>query len=224
VASVKNDPPKIFVAYGNAILLLVDGKVVQAPIEKTNLEFVVNTNWDLFFDKSSSKYYLLDEKKWLTATSLGGPWVATTKLPDDISKIPDQPNWADVKKAIPPSTTFGGNVPKVFYSSDPAEIITFKGKPVYAKIPNTQLSYATNAESNVFLHGGENQYYYLVAGRWFRARTLDGLWAIRRRPRARLGRDCMRDPLRRSRTHHTNRSTVSPRRGVISCPTEPPSL
>ncbi|MGB9435985.1 MAG: hypothetical protein WBQ89_27295, partial [Candidatus Acidiferrum sp.] len=178
VVPVKNDPPKIFVSHENAILLLVDGEVVRAPIANTNLEFVVNTNWDLFFDKSSSKYYLLNEKTWLTATALEGPWSVTTKLPTDMTKIPDQPNWADVKKAIPPPAGAGGAVPEVFYSNQPAEIITFKGKTVYAKIPNTQLSYATNTESNVFLHGGENQYYYLVAGRWFRAKTLDGPWTF----------------------------------------------
>jgi hypothetical protein len=179
VVPVKNDPPKIFVAYSaNAILLLVDGEIVRAPIEKTNLEFVVNTNWDLFFDKSSSKYYLLHEKTWLTAASMEGPWTTTTKLPADMAKIPDQPNWADVKKAIPPSASAGTTAPKVFCSNVPAEIITFKGKPVYAKIPNTQLSYATNTESNVFLQSGENQYYYLVAGRWFRAKNLEGPWTF----------------------------------------------
>jgi hypothetical protein len=177
--SVKNDPPKIFVAYdAKAILLLVDGELVRAPIEKTNLEFVVNTNWDLFFDKPSSKYFLLNGKTWLTAAALEGPWTTTAKLPADMSKIPDQPNWADVKKAIPPPAGAGATAPKVFYSSVPAEIITFKGKPVYAEIPNTQLSYATNTESNVFLHSGENQYYYLVSGRWFRAKTLDGPWTF----------------------------------------------
>jgi hypothetical protein len=62
--------------------------------------------------------------------------------------------------------------------NEPAEIITFTGKPVYSKIPNTQLSYATNTESNVFLQSGENQYYYLVAGRWFRAKSLDGPWTF----------------------------------------------
>jgi hypothetical protein len=179
VVSVKNDPPKIFVAYdAKAILLLVDGELVRAPIEKTNLEFVVNTNWDLFFDKTSSKYFLLNDKMWLTAAALEGPWTTTAKLPADMTKIPDQPNWADVKKAIPPPAGAGATAPKVFYSSVPAEIITFKGKPVYAKIPNTQLSYATNTESNVFLQSGENQYYYLVAGRWFRAKTLDGPWTF----------------------------------------------
>jgi hypothetical protein len=179
VVPVKNDPPKIFVSYSaNAILLLVDGELVRAPIEKTNLEFVVNTNWDLFFDKGTSKYYLLYEKLWLTAASLEGPWTTTTKLPADMTKIPDQPNWADVKKAIPPSASAGTTAPKVFYSNVPAEIITFKGKPVYAKIPNTQLSYATNTESNVFLQSGENQYYFLVTGRWFRAKNLEGPWTF----------------------------------------------
>lgn len=179
VASVKNDPPKIFVAYdANAILLLVDGELVRAPIEKTNLEFVVNTNWDLFFDKPASKYYLLNGKTWLTAASLEGTWNVAAKLPADMSKIPDQPNWADVKKAIPPPAGAAGAVPEVFYSSGPAEIITFKGQPVYSKIPNTQLSYATNTENNVFLHSGENQYYYLVAGRWFRANSLEGPWTF----------------------------------------------
>jgi hypothetical protein len=179
VVPVKNDPPKIFISYSaNAILLLVDGEIVRAPIEKTNLEFVVNTNWDLFFDKTASKYYLLHEKTWLTAAALEGPWAITTKLPADLSKIPDQPNWAEVKKAIPPPAGASGTAPKVFYSNEPAEIITFTGKPVYSKIPNTQLSYATNTESNVFLQSGENQYYYLVAGRWFRAKSLDGPWTF----------------------------------------------
>jgi hypothetical protein len=176
-AAVKNEPPKIFVNYGNAILLLVEGEPVLAPIEKTKLEFLVNTNWDVFFDKSASQYYLLNDKQWLAAASLEGPWTATSKLPKDLSKLPDQPNWENVKKAIPPPAGAGGVVPKVFYSSTPAEILTFKGQPKHAPIPNTQLVYATNTESDVFVHNGEQQYYYLVAGRWFRAKSLDGPWS-----------------------------------------------
>ena len=137
VAALKNDPPKIFVSYQNAILLLVEGEPVRVPIEKTNLEFVVNTNWGLFFDKSASQYYLLNEKQWLTSSALQGPWTATTKLPAEMSKLPDQPNWVDVKKAIPPTATTS-DAPKVFYSTTPAEIISFKGQPKYAKIPDTQ--------------------------------------------------------------------------------------
>lgn len=49
---VNNDPPPIFYSAGPAILLVVQGEPVLAPIEKTHLQFIVNTNWDLFFDKS----------------------------------------------------------------------------------------------------------------------------------------------------------------------------
>src|ERR1700722_4564317 len=177
VAPVKNDPPKIFVSYGTPVLLLADGEPVSAPIENTSLEYVVNSNWDLFFEKPSSKYYLLAETRWLTASSLGGPWSAVTKLPADFSKLPSQPNWQDVKKAIPPPAG-GGAAPKVFYSNTPAEIITFSGKPWYTQIPNTHVSYAANTQSNLFQWSDTKEYFYLVSGRWFRAKSLDGPWAF----------------------------------------------
>jgi hypothetical protein len=176
-AAVKNDPPKILVSKGTAILLLVEGKPVQAPIEKTKLEFVVNTNWDLFFDKSTSKYYLLNDKQWLSASRLEGPWTVIRTLPQDMSKLPDNPNWADVKKVIPPPPGTGIAVPAVFFSSTPAELITFQGEPRYTKIPGTDLVLATNTESDLFVHSRENQFYFLVAGRWFRAKSLDGPWS-----------------------------------------------
>jgi hypothetical protein len=176
VVAVKNDPPKIFVSYEKAILLLVDGDPVRAPIEKTSLEYVVNTNWNIFFDKDQSKYYLLDGRQWLESAALEGPWQATSKLPKAMASLPNQPNWEEVKKAIPAPSVAGG-APKVFYSSSPAEIMLFKGQPKFEPIANTQLKYAANTESDVFLQGAENQYYFLVAGRWFRARTLDGPWS-----------------------------------------------
>jgi hypothetical protein len=173
--AVKNDPPRIFVAYDKAILLLVDGEPVRAPIEKGSLEYVVNTNWNLFFDKAESKFYLLNERQWLSSSALEGPWKATTKLPTAMASLPDQPNWADVKKAVPAASGTGA-APRVFYSSAPAEIILFKGQPKWAAIAKTQLQYAANTDSDVFLQGAENQFYFLVAGRWFRAKTLDGPW------------------------------------------------
>jgi hypothetical protein len=175
VVAVENNPPRIFFAYEKAILLLVDGDPVRAPIEKTSLEYVVNTNWNIFFDKDEAQYYLLSERQWLKSAAMEGPWKATTKLPKAMANLPKQPNWEDVGKAIPPPGGLGA-APKVFYSSKPAEIILFNGQPKFAAIPNTQLKYATNTDSNLFLQGGEEQYYFLAAGRWFRAKALEGPW------------------------------------------------
>ena len=172
---VDNKPPKIFVSRGPTVLLLVDNKEVRAPIEKTKLEFVVNANWTVLFDTVGKKYYLLNGKQWLTAAKLEGPWTVTAQLPKEMNKLPADQNWAEVKKAIPPQGAAGA-APRVFFSSVPAEVIEFSGAPVYAKIPGTQLTYATNTKSAVFVQANEQKYYFLVSGRWFRSASLDGPW------------------------------------------------
>src|SRR5580698_4800447 len=143
---VDNNPPKIFVSRGPAVLLLVDNKEVRAAIEKTKLEFVVNANWTVLFDTTGKKYYLLNGKQWLTSAKLEGPWTVAAQLPKEMDKLPADQNWEEVKKAIPPQGPAGA-APVVFFSNVPAEVIEFKGAPVYAKIPGTQVTYATNTKS-----------------------------------------------------------------------------
>ncbi len=173
---VKTEPPKIYYSKGSAILLLVEGETVQAKIDKTDLEFVVNANWDVFFDKDKKNYFLLNNKTWLTSKALSGPWGITRTLPKDMAKLPANENWDDVKKAVPPPAV-NATAPQVFFSNTPSELITSKGDPVFANIPGTRLVYAKNTESDIFVHSDENQYYFLISGRWFRAKKLDGPWS-----------------------------------------------
>ncbi len=168
-------PPPIFVSNTPAILLLVEGKPVLAPVQGTTLQYVVNTNWDLFHNNSD--YFLLTGKNWLKAKELSGPWSVATKLPADMSKLPTGQNWDEVLKAVPPPVG-ASPAPKVVFTGIPAELIVFKGAPAYSKIPGTFLQYATNTESNVFLHSPDNQVYVLLSGRWFRASSLQGPWTF----------------------------------------------
>lgn len=174
---VKNDPPPIFYATTPAILLIVNGKPVLAPVEKTNLEFVVNTNWDLFFDKKEKRYYLLAEKTWLMAPDPGGPWAQTLKLPNDFKKLPAGQNFDDVKKMVPPPPP-SGPVYQVFYSDKPAEIILLKGAPVYTRVPKTPLLYVANTDSDLFLDDATREYYVLLSGRWFSSKAFTGPWTF----------------------------------------------
>lgn len=167
--------PPIFVSNTPAILLLVEGKPVLAPVPGTTLQYVVNTNWDLFFDGSA--YFLLNGKTWLKSKDLAGPWMATVKVPPDFSKIPKGQNWDDVLKAVPPAAGAAGS-PKVIFTEKPSEVLLFKGAPAYSKISGTDLQYATNTDSNVFLHSPDNQVYVLLSGRWFRAASLEGPWTF----------------------------------------------
>jgi hypothetical protein len=173
---LSNDPPKIFVGYRPSILLSMDGEPVLSEVPNTSLKFVANTHWPLFFNAGASTYYLAVDQQWLTASSLEGQWSATKKLPPDMSKVAQDKEWSALKKIIPPPAKSAGVTPDVFYSDKPAEVILFDGQPVYTQIPDTQLTYATNTSSVVFVFTPTQQFYYLTAGRWFRANDLQGPW------------------------------------------------
>jgi hypothetical protein len=173
---LNNDPPKIFVGYRPSILLSVDGEPALSEVPKTNLKFVFNTQWPLFFDGENSSYYIPVGQQWLTASSLEGQWSATKKLPPDMSKVAQDKQWSALKKIIPPPAKSSGVTPVVFYSDKPAEVILFDGQPVYAQIPGTQLTYATNTDSVIFVFTPTQQFYYLTSGRWFSAMDLQGPW------------------------------------------------
>ncbi len=173
--ALRNDPPAIFVSNNPAVLLFVDGQPKYAPIPNTKLEFVVNTSWPVFLDRPKSQYYVLVDKQWMNAGALEGPWSPTNKLHKDMEKLPGDPQWAPLKSVIPPLPA-NAPAPKVFFSQLPGEVILFDGPPIYSKIPGTQLTYVTNTASNLFFHAPSQQYYYLTAGRWFRASSLQGPW------------------------------------------------
>jgi hypothetical protein len=175
---LRNDPPPIFVSNRPALLLFVDGKPELAQVKGTSIEFVANTSWPLFLDKAKSSSYLLAGQEWLTAASLQGPWSATAQLPPDMAKVAADPEWASLNSVIPPPASAKPVSPTVFYSAIPAEVILFDGQPSYSAIPGTQLTYAKNTASDVFVYTPTKQYYILTSGRWFRANSLEGPWSF----------------------------------------------
>jgi len=174
--AVQNDPPIVFVSKAPAVLLHVDGEPVRADVAATSLGFVVNSNFPLFFEKEAAKeYYLYAGEQWLKAGALEGPWVSAPKLPGDMYKLTTDPKWKEMEKPIL-SLSGKGKPPTVFYTNKPAEVILFQGEPSYANIPGTQLSYATNTDADLFVYNPTKDFYYLAAGRWFRAANLRGPW------------------------------------------------
>ncbi|MBV9401298.1 MAG: hypothetical protein JO062_25200, partial [Bryobacterales bacterium] len=175
---LKNDPPKIFVSNTPAILLYIDGEPQFGKVRNTDLLYVINTSWPVFVDGNRTTYYLLAGNQWLTASGLQGPWMPARTLHKDMYKLPSDPHFASLKAYIPPPASSSGPTPTVFMSLSPAEVILFNGAPVFAKIPGTQLTFASNTASDVFFHTPTMQYYYLTAGRWFRAASLQGPWTF----------------------------------------------
>jgi hypothetical protein len=172
---LKNDPPAIFVSARPASLIVFDGEPVLTPISGTPLSFAVNTNWDIFFDNDTKTWYWLNDGGWLTARDVKGPWSPAASLPPAFSGLPSDASFADVKKQIPGKRIGAADVPAVFVSMVPAEIIVTQGPPQYVRVPGTALEYVTNTDAALFRMSGAT-YYYLVSGRWFSAPRLEGPW------------------------------------------------
>ncbi len=173
--AVNNDPPTIFYSGKPASLVVFDGEPVLAPVGHTGLSFAVNTNWSVFVDHGT--WYLLNNEVWLGAPAASGPYHAVSKLPAAFSAIPNDANFADVRKHIPARPS-KAQVPTIFVSTKPAEIIVTAGAPQFAPIAGTSLQYVKNTDNDLFFDPAHGRFYYLVSGRWFSAPGLDGPWAF----------------------------------------------
>ena len=176
IVAVHNEPPAIFVSTTPAIILNVDGEPKRADVADTNLGFVVNSNFPLFFEKASPRsiyiYRPAIARNRLPWRGRGRPRRSCPRISRRWQVIP---KWAEMKKPIL-SPSAKGKPPTIFYSTNPAEVILFGGQPSYANIPGTELSYATNTDADLLVNNPTKEYYYLAAGRWFKASDLKGPW------------------------------------------------
>jgi hypothetical protein len=173
---LKNDPPRIIVSKVPAVLILIDGDPVYRAVEGTSYRRVVNTPALLLFDSATGTFYLDGGSWWITASFLTGPWTAEANPPRDLGEIKQQLTKDEEKESLEAPAAPSENPPAVYVSTVPAELLITRGDPVYAPIVRTSLLYATNSDDDVFVDTNSQHYYTLLAGRWFRAKSLDGPW------------------------------------------------
>lgn len=173
---VNNDPPIIFTSTSPTILLQLEGQPVKSTTNKDGLDFIINSNYPLFFDKNANRYLLYDGMEWQKSNAVNGPWEFTSTLPNSLLTLVKDTNWKILTGTIPPVSKPDKKMPKVFYSDQLAELILFDAEPVYQQIPGTQLKFATNTNSEVFVCATDGNYYYETSGRWFSSNSLNGPW------------------------------------------------
>ena len=168
---VSMEPPPILVSTQPAILVILDGKPLPVDIEKTDLQKIVNTNWDLFFDKDEKRYYLRNDQVWLSAKALEDAWMPVTKLPKSFTKLPDSEEYLELRRAaLSPKKPTAVSLVLVVYK--PSELILLSGEPVLTPVPETQLMWVSNCEGDLFFDSAARNYYLLTSGRWFRTPDL----------------------------------------------------
>lgn len=170
VAGLDNTPPRIVFEYERSILLVYDGDPMLEAIPGSRLQRVANTPYAVVFDPVGRFYYLSGANTWYRARDPLGPWTNLTGPP------------AAVRSVVPPDTAaddqLEGPPPQVVTAPEPTELIVIDGAPRYAPLVGEELLYIANTESDVLREVSTQDYYVLLAGRWYRSLSTDGPWTF----------------------------------------------
>ncbi len=170
--------PRILVSTGPAILIRVDGDPIMSPIPGTELQFVANTDWDIFFHTTVYRYFLRISRTWYESFSLVGPWTERrTPLPRGFDAIPKEHPRSHVRRFLNSRPMRADERPYVYVATEPATLILIQGEPRLQAIPGTRFSWVTNTQADLFV--ARDGILLLNEGRWFAARTLEGPWVGR---------------------------------------------
>jgi hypothetical protein len=176
---ISNDPPEIIFAEEPGILVVIDGEPKLEKMEGHDFQRVVNTPFFLIQDPGTKEYYLYSEKNWFRTGSLTGEWTVHKKLNSDLKKLD-----ADLRKNSENTgesdTEKSDVIPDIYIRTSPAELITTEGAPEFAPVDGTSLLYVKNTSDNIFRTIDTQEYYILISGRWFYAKSMKGPWSYKR--------------------------------------------
>ncbi|EHK64601.1 carbohydrate-binding family V/XII [Achromobacter arsenitoxydans SY8] len=174
---VDNAPPRIIYRTVPAVLVLVDGAPAWAALpQQQGWRRVVNTR-ALMLGDSAGRLYLQAAGHWYEAGGIDGPWKVMAQPTAALLAAAD----AARRQAAPdPLMPHGAKAPQrapdIEVSTVPAELLITIGQAELRPVPGTSLLSVTNADHAVFMNPGDNRYYLLVSGRWFRGARLEGPW------------------------------------------------
>ncbi len=177
--------PVVFASTEPAELILTQGEPTFTPVSGTKLMQVANTEAALFLHSGERKYYLLVAGRWFRAAGLNGPWSpASTDLPRDFARIPDDSPAAYIKASVPGTTeakdaVLLASIPTktvTTLADPPAVQVTYVGQPQFQVIETTTVRYAVNSSYSVFLVDG--RYYCCSEGVWFVSPSATGPWTL----------------------------------------------
>ena len=143
---------------------------------------MINTQALIARTRFDRTYYLHVYDGWVSSESLTGPWTHAFRAPfglDGTAKQLAKDGKVDLLDGGPgatPKPSLANGVPAIYVTETPSELIIFKGQPNFVPVTGTNLLWASNTAGDVFINTTNNDYYVLVAGRWYRGPGLGGPW------------------------------------------------
>lgn len=169
------DPPKIIYRDRPALLVTIDGEPVLREIEDSPYEAVINTPYPLIRD--GGRYYLNVAKDvWYRSDNPTGPYRYTDKVPEGVAGLVREEASADEATEAGIERVTAANAPEIVVTTEPAELVVTEGPAAFVPLVD-DLLVLNNSDDDVFMHLGEQQYYIVLSGRWYRSDSLNGPWA-----------------------------------------------
>ncbi len=177
--------PKVFVTTTPGELILLTGQPIYVPVAKTDLQWVSNTESDVFrLGKTGTVYYLV-AGRWFSAPDFTGPWAfASLTLPPQFKQIPLEHPRSRVLASVPGTQQAAeavliAQIPqtaRVNKKEVKAPEVAFQGDPQFTPIEQTTVQRAVNTDKDVFKVG--DQFYMCYQGVWFVSATASGPWEV----------------------------------------------
>lgn len=170
-AGLKNDPPAIIFKEQTALLVTIDGAPKIQADKTLGVSRVVNSPFVIVREKTDNPFYLFAGGRWFSTANLSSAWSFVKKPPSAIEKVGKKMMANNKETPIPLDS-----LPLIVVSTVPAELIQSNGKPIFAAVAGTGLLYMSNSSDNIFMEIATQEYYVLLAGRWYLSRSLQGPW------------------------------------------------
>lgn len=168
---LNNKAPKVYFEDEAAVLILIDGEPILEDIENTKLQYVINTPYFIIYNTADLYYYLKGGDWWYRAGRLEDTWREISSPPVSVMEIAKQAAGAPDSDVDSIARTME-YPPKIVLSKEPAELIVTDGEPDFAALEGTNLLYVRNTENEILMDINSQEYYILIAGRWYKSKFL----------------------------------------------------
>ncbi|MEN8230503.1 MAG: hypothetical protein ABFS38_20245, partial [Bacteroidota bacterium] len=177
--NLNNAPPEIIFTTSPSVLILVDGDPIFEEIDKTNYERVVNTPFFIVKDTKRDLYYINGGDHWYTSENAAN-WEYTAKIPKKLEQIAEEAmGETEQEEGEEPEEEGESVIPGIILRTTPAELLQSDGEPEFSPIEGTSVLFMTNTADDVLMNIETQEYYILVAGRWYSSKSLtDGPWSF----------------------------------------------
>ena len=179
---LNNAAPEIIFSTAPTMLILLDGDPIFEEIENTGYERVVNTPYFVVKDAKKKNYYINGGENWYVSDNFDA-WEVTDKVPKKLKQIAEEAlkdqDAAEAEAANTDEVESEVLTPAIVLRTSPAELLQSEGDPEFEPIEGTSLLFMSNTADDILMNIDTQEYFILVAGRWYRSKSLtEGPWTF----------------------------------------------